>query len=129
MCLCIMFISNVRHCWYEYLRGSAGHVAYHIWWSYIAVSPYKQCLFFFFFWSLSILLNYFVLVLPMLACLCFLAIIPVFVFHLQYVVGRISTLIHPYTASPQLSHVFWAFSVWICTLKLTAWRNGQEMCS
>lgn len=64
----------------------------------------------FFFWSFSILLNYFVLVLPMLACLCFLAIIPVFVFNLQYVVGRISMLVYPYTASPWLSHVFWAFS-------------------
>lgn len=84
---------------------------------------------FWFFLSFSILLNYFVLVLPMLACLCFLAIISVFVFSLQYVVGRISMLIYPYTASPWLSHVFWAFSVWIYTLKLTAPKNGPEMAS
>lgn len=30
----------------EYLRGGAGQVIHHIRWSYIAVSPFKQCLFF-----------------------------------------------------------------------------------
>lgn len=29
-----------------------GHVAHHIWWSYIAVSPFKQCLFFFVFFNI-----------------------------------------------------------------------------
>lgn len=63
----------------EYLRGGTGQVTHHIWWSYIAVSPFKQCLFFL---SFSIFLNYFVLVLPMVAFLCFLAIIPVRLFNL-----------------------------------------------
>lgn len=33
----------------EYLSWGAGQVTHHIRWSYIAVSPFKQCLFFFLF--------------------------------------------------------------------------------
>ena len=105
----------------EYLGGAAGQVTHQIRWCDIAVSPLKQCLFFFFL-SFSIFLSYFVLFLPMVAFSCFLAIIPVGVFSLQHAGGRISTLMAR-RCPPSGEH---RGALGFCCMKLYTPRNCPE---